>query len=131
MTTSRTDADAPVTSPTLTEIFAALANEDRLTIVRVMMPTGLERCALTITEIARTAELSRFAASRHLRVLIACGIVEVAARGRCRLHRLRSDAFAPIEDWLYPVIDSIECASERGSADGRFLTDEGFRAHVA
>ncbi|WP_396821852.1 ArsR/SmtB family transcription factor [Microbacterium trichothecenolyticum] len=58
------------------------------------------RSALPISEIARRAELSRFSASHHLRLLTDAHLVSRVAEGSHRLHSLRMTSFEAIEDWV-------------------------------
>ena len=103
----------------LSEIFAALANADRLAIVGAMMPCDDSKLpVMTITQLARATSLSRFAASRHLRVLVDVGVVEVARQGRASFHRLRGEALTPIEDWLYATVDALERARRNAPVPG-------------
>lgn len=86
----------------LASLFAALANPDRLEIMEYLRlvvrdcPEGA-----SITCVAEEMGLSRFSASRHLRVLVSAGLVEAAASDRAILHRPVLSRFEQIEDWAY------------------------------
>lgn len=112
-------------------VFAAIANADRLAILATMRERrGASACPMTVTEVAHATDLSRFSASRHLRILCDAGLVDVTRRGQALLHELRSDGFDAIEDWLYPFIDDTERATTElpGLPLLAFPTDAATRA---
>lgn len=79
----------------------AAGNPDRVRILEVLRQSRANRrTALTITDIARATELSRFSASRHLAVLVEARLVHCAVNGSSRLHSLCVDTFEMIEDWV-------------------------------
>lgn len=98
-------------SSDLSELIAGLANADRRVIMRALIPDdGGPLPALTIMQIARATELSRFAVARHMRVLADAGVVEIAQWGRGNAYRLRPECFAPLENWLYATFDLLDRA---------------------
>jgi len=97
--------------PGLHQVFAALSNPDRLAILAELRPTCDDpHPARTVTALARVIGVSRFAASRHLRQLCDAGLLEMNRCGKAMLHRLALPGLAQVEDWLYPIVDSLEGA---------------------
>ncbi|KAA9148862.1 winged helix-turn-helix transcriptional regulator [Microbacterium lushaniae] len=84
--------------PCLASIFAALANDDRLAIIREM---GECSDPMTVTAIAHAVGISRFSASRHLRILCDVRLVAARPRGQALQHRLCRTGFEDVEDWLF------------------------------
>ncbi|WP_040167055.1 ArsR/SmtB family transcription factor [Microbacterium gorillae] len=88
-------------------VFAALANADRVAIVRHLRaaqqthPEGL-----SITALADAVGLTRFATSRHLKILGAASLVAVTAAERALLHRLDPSGFLGIEDWIFDIVEA-------------------------
>jgi len=89
----------------MTEVLAAVAIADRLAILGVVRDD--EGQILTVMAIATAVGNTRLSTSRHLRILHAAGLIDVARRGHALLHRFRVEGFEPIEDWLYPLTDSV------------------------
>jgi DNA-binding transcriptional ArsR family regulator len=81
--------------------FFALANDDRLAIVAAL--GGGTSPGQSITQIAASAGLNRFSASRHLGILRDAGIVRAEKDGVRIIHQLNIDGLDSIEDWLYSV----------------------------
>ena len=87
-------------------LFAALANSHRLAIVEELA-RGRHNGhggALGILELARRAEMTRFAASRHLSVLREAGLVTQQPCGAQRVQSLDDRALQHIEDWLVAML---------------------------
>ncbi len=84
----------------LAAVFAALANEERLAILRVLRDVRAGGGA-SISVVADTVGLSRFSASRHLRVLAQVGLVTVERDAQSLIHRLHPRGLDGVEDWLY------------------------------
>ncbi|WP_080832371.1 ArsR/SmtB family transcription factor [Cohnella massiliensis] len=80
-----------------TAIFSALAEPHRLRIVEL-----LKNGPLTVNEIAERLQIRQPQASKHLRVLLEAGLVEVEAVANRRNYRLRSEPFQTLYDWLKP-----------------------------
>jgi DNA-binding transcriptional ArsR family regulator len=74
---------------------SALAETNRLHIVEL-----LREGPLTVGEIADRLQLRQPQASKHLRILLEAGIVEIHAVANRRIYKLRSEAFKALEDWL-------------------------------
>lgn len=89
---SRLDADAESIAP----LFAALGDPTRAWIVGRLAREG----RLTITDLSRTAPISRQAVTRHISVLSDAGIVVAERRGRELLLAVKPEALAPVRHWL-------------------------------
>ncbi|WP_109212379.1 MULTISPECIES: metalloregulator ArsR/SmtB family transcription factor [Microbacterium] len=111
----------------LSQVFAALANDDRLAILDVLRESRDTECS--IERIADSIEMSRFATSRHLRILRQAGLVDGRRSGHKFLHRLAQSRFDDIDDWLLDYL--IEAANGRiltGPPQGRDLVAPHGRA---
>jgi DNA-binding transcriptional ArsR family regulator len=86
-----------VTSTTLSPVFQALAEPNRLAIVESLR--GGER---SVGPLVEAMTLSQPAVSKHLRVLREAGLVDVRADGQRRLYRVRQEPFVEMHDWLEP-----------------------------
>ncbi len=75
--------------------FSALAEPSRLRIVEL-----LHGGPLTVGEIADRLGLRQPQASKHLRVLLEAGLVEVQAVANRRNYYLRSEPFQELDTWL-------------------------------
>lgn len=75
--------------------FSALAEPSRLRIVEL-----LHGGPLTVGEIADRLGLRQPQASKHLRVLLEAGLVEVQAVANRRNYYLRSEPFQELDAWL-------------------------------
>ncbi|WP_300392288.1 metalloregulator ArsR/SmtB family transcription factor [Henriciella sp.] len=73
----------------------ALADPTRREIISIL--TGGEA---RLGEIAERFDMTRPAIAKHLGVLKAGGLIEVEARGRERIHRLKPGGLAPVLDWV-------------------------------
>ena len=56
----------------------------------------------SVGELVARFTLTQPAISRHLRALLAAGLVTVRRDGRRRLYRLRTEPLAELADWLEP-----------------------------
>lgn len=90
-------------------LFAALANSDRLALLRALSVHRERGYAegVSIAGLALGTEISRFAASRHLAILRDVGLVHCNEVGRARFHSLNVRRFEQVEDWLYDVLHQI------------------------
>lgn len=76
-------------------ILGALAEPHRLHIVELLV-----REPLTVGEIAARLDLRQPQASKHVRVLVDAGVVEVEAVANRRVCHLRAEPFRALDDWL-------------------------------
>ncbi len=84
-----------------TNMFAVLADPTRRQVVE-LLGEGPHRAG----ELSRALGVSAAALSRHLRVLLAAGVVadeRVAADARLRVFRLRPESLAGLQAWLDQV----------------------------
>ncbi|SDM50841.1 transcriptional regulator, ArsR family [Paenibacillus jilunlii] len=78
-----------------TTTFSALAEPTRLRMVEV-----LKNGPLSVGEIAEQLGLRQPQASKHLRVLLEAGLVEVEAAANRRNYRLRTEPLQALDAWL-------------------------------
>ncbi|MDP4097784.1 metalloregulator ArsR/SmtB family transcription factor [Paenibacillus sp. P96] len=78
-----------------TTTFSALAEPNRLHIVEL-----LRYGPLTVGEIAERVGIRQPQASKHLRVLLEAGLVEVQVVANRRIYRLRQEPFQELNEWL-------------------------------
>lgn len=96
-----------------TTTFSALAEPNRLRIVELLLSVN---GPLTVGEIADRLELQQPQASKHLRVLLEAGLVEVEAVANRRNYKLRVEPLQAIDVWLETYrkvwnerFDNLEC----------------------
>jgi DNA-binding transcriptional ArsR family regulator len=82
-------------APVAQDVFAALAEPRRRTIVEILGRDG-ER---TVTQLVDALDLPQPAVSKHLSVLRDAGLVGVEPRGRTRVYRLNAEAIRPLHAW--------------------------------
>lgn len=75
--------------------FSALAEPNRLRIVDLLL-----QGPMTVGEIADQLHIRQPQASKHLRVLLEAGLVEVHADANRRNYNLRLEAFQALDAWL-------------------------------
>ncbi len=78
-----------------TTTFSALAEPTRLRMVEM-----LKNGPLSVGEIAEQLGLRQPQASKHLRVLLEAGLVEVEAAANRRNYRLRTEPLQALDAWL-------------------------------
>ncbi|SEN46102.1 ArsR/SmtB family transcription factor [Lihuaxuella thermophila] len=79
----------------ITATFTALGEPNRLHIVEL-----LRDGPLTVGEIADRLQLRQPQASKHLRVLLEAGLVEVQPMANRRIYKLRLEPFQALDAWL-------------------------------
>ncbi|MEC0229481.1 ArsR/SmtB family transcription factor [Paenibacillus alba] len=75
--------------------FSALAEPNRLRIVELLLDGPL-----TVGDITDRLQLQQPQVSKHLRVLLDAGLVEVQAEANRRNYKLRLDPFQELDAWL-------------------------------
>lgn len=75
--------------------FTALAEPSRFRIVDLLL-----RGPMTVGDIAERLEIRQPQASKHLKVLLEAGLVEVKADANRRNYMLRSEPFEEMDHWL-------------------------------
>jgi DNA-binding transcriptional ArsR family regulator len=83
-------------APQLDSLFAALADPTRRAIVERLLARG----ELSVGDVAAPFAISTPAISRHLQVLERAGLIERRTERQWRFVRVRTDALAPVENWL-------------------------------
>jgi DNA-binding transcriptional ArsR family regulator len=78
-----------------TTIWSAFAEPNRLHIVEL-----LREGPLTVGEITDRLQLRQPQVSKHLRVLLEAGIVELHAIANRRIYKLRPEPFKELDAWL-------------------------------
>lgn len=78
-----------------TAVLSALAESNRLHIVEL-----LREGPLTVGGITDRLELRQPQVSKHLRVLLDAGIVDMQADANRRIYRLRPEPFQEMDEWL-------------------------------
>lgn len=81
--------------------FSALSEPNRLRIVNLLLDGPL-----TVGDIANRLELRQPQASKHLRVLLEAGLVEVEAVANRRNYKLRKEPFQALDAWLGEIRQS-------------------------
>lgn len=99
------------------ELFAALGDGNRLTIVESLSDDGPQ----SITALARRAPITRQAVTKHLRVLETAGLVTSQRRGRERVWRLQPHGLASAHRYLDLISRRWDNAIERLEAHVRSM----------
>ena len=81
-------------------VLHALSDPSRRT-----MLANLKDGPATAGELSALLPIARPGVSRHLRVLLEAGLVEVEQRSQFRVYRLRPDPLAEVDEWLAPYRD--------------------------
>ncbi|MFE0399621.1 ArsR/SmtB family transcription factor [Paenibacillus lactis] len=76
-------------------LFSALAEPSRLSIVELLLGGPM-----TVGDIAERLQIRQPQASKHLKVLLEAGLVEVQAEANRRNYMLRSEPFQELDAWL-------------------------------
>lgn len=77
------------------DIFQAIADPNR----RAMLSL-LARKKLTLNGVAEQFSISRPAVSKHIKILVECGLVVVYQQGRERYCEVRPEKLKEVSDWL-------------------------------
>jgi ArsR family transcriptional regulator len=86
--------------------FAALSDETRLKIVRVLVAGGRE--GTSAGAIAKAAETSPSSASCHLATLKSAGLIDSHREGRSRIYRLQNHAIEEIEQFCRELVIPLD-----------------------
>lgn len=82
----------------MSALFHALADPTRREILERLRRAG----PLPVHEVAVGLPMSRQAATKHLDVLAAAGLVRIRRRGRERMHQLDPEPLRELREWLAP-----------------------------
>lgn len=85
------------TDERLEMLVRAIADAERRALLDVLL--GASPPGLSITQLARATGVSRFCASRHLKVLREAGVLTLTRDGYRKLHFINFAAFLHLEDW--------------------------------
>lgn len=77
------------------DVFQAIADPTRREIIIL-----IAKKTLTPNAVADSFDISRQAISKHIKILIECGLIAIHQQGRERYCYLQTDRFAEVEDWL-------------------------------
>jgi DNA-binding transcriptional ArsR family regulator len=78
-----------------TDVFRAIADPNRRAILGL-----LANQKLTLNGVAEKFPISRPAISRHIKILVACGLVNIKQRGRERYCEARLDKLDEVSHWV-------------------------------
>jgi DNA-binding transcriptional ArsR family regulator len=87
---------APSRHVAIDNIFAALADPTRLSIIERLMAKG----ELAVGDLSEPYRISAPAISRHLNILERAGLIERRIDKQRRIMRVKREAFRPVESWL-------------------------------
>jgi len=128
------------TGESVAQLFAALANADRLAILsELRRQEGSTACGHSISEVAARTGLTRFSASRHLRILADVSLTYATRNRRTIIYRLNVYAFEQVEDWAIAYteefvskppapatsIDLGSCVGPSSASTGRMRSSVG------
>jgi DNA-binding transcriptional ArsR family regulator len=99
--------------PNIAEIAALIGDRARAEMLMALMGGQ----ALTATELAGAANVSKQTASTHLAKLLRAGLVDVAVQGRHRYFRLADRAVAHLIEQLMGVADTVGATRSFGPRD--------------
>ncbi len=75
--------------------FAALADPSRRRVIET-----LQRGEQPVNDIVAALDIEQSGVSRHLRILLEAGFVQVRPEGQLRLYSLRPEPFREMDEWL-------------------------------
>lgn len=93
----------------LNRIFGALSDETRFAIVERLMRDGELPAGALVNE----AEVSAPAISRHLKVLVASGLLQRRVKAQQRLYSVRPEAIEAVSAWTMSHRDFWEASLNR------------------
>ncbi|MCL4267526.1 MAG: winged helix-turn-helix domain-containing protein [Anaerolineae bacterium] len=77
------------------DVFQAIADPRRRAILDLLV-----KQKLTVNEVAEYFDISRPAISRHIKILVECGLVEIHQHGRERHCQVRLDQLGDVSIWV-------------------------------
>jgi len=77
------------------DIFQAIADPNRRAILDLL---AYQR--LTVNGVADHFQISRPAVSKHLKILVECGLIEMRKQGRERICEVQPDRLNEVADWI-------------------------------
>lgn len=79
------------------DVFQAIADPIRRDIISL-----LSKELLTVNGVAEHFDISRPAISKHIKILIECGLITIHQQGRERYCQIKPEALQPISEWVSP-----------------------------
>lgn len=79
------------------DVFQAIADPIRRDIIS-LLATEMR----TVNGVAEHFDISRPAISKHIKILMECGLVTIHQNGRERYCQIKPEALQPIADWVSP-----------------------------
>ena len=79
------------------DVFQAIADPTRRDIISLVA-----RNSMTQNDVASSFDVSRQAISKHIKILMECGILMIDQQGRERYYSLQPKKLAQVADWIEP-----------------------------
>jgi DNA-binding transcriptional ArsR family regulator len=79
------------------DVFQAIADPTRRDIISLVARNGM-----TPNEVAASFDISRQAISKHIKILMECGILMIDQQGRDRHYSIQPKKLAQVADWIEP-----------------------------
>jgi len=79
------------------DVFQAIADPTRRDIISLVA-----RNSMTPNEVAASFDISRQAISKHVKILMECGILMIDQQGRERHYTIQPKKLAQVADWIEP-----------------------------
>ena len=77
------------------DVFQAIADPQRRKIINLLV-----RQSFSINQLAKNFNISRPAVSKHVKILVQCGVVKIRPQGRERICIANLDKLKTISDWV-------------------------------
>jgi len=79
------------------DVFQAIADPTRRDIISLVA-----RNSMTSNDVAASFDVSRQAISKHIKILMECGILMIDQQGRERYYSIQPKKLAQVADWIEP-----------------------------
>jgi DNA-binding transcriptional ArsR family regulator len=90
------------------DVFQAIADPTRREIIQL-----LSRKSMNLNTVADNFSISRPAVSKHIKILTACGLVEINRQGRERYCKAKLEALSEVAGWVAQYKTSWEQKLDR------------------
>jgi len=90
------------------DVFQAIADPNRRAILQL-----LAYQQLTINSVADHFQISRPAVSKHLKILVECGLIEIRRQGRERVCEVQPEKLNEVAEWIEKYRQTWEQRFER------------------
>ncbi|KAA3614123.1 MAG: ArsR family transcriptional regulator [Calditrichaeota bacterium] len=77
------------------DVFQAIADPTRREIINLVADKPLN-----LNTVAQQFSISRPAISKHIKILVECGLIEINQLGRERFCKARTEQLAQVSDWI-------------------------------